>query len=401
MVSVSPVIPPSAPRNLRATEGDSRVDLSWDPPADDGGNPIALYFIYRGTDPNQYIPPLSGGVIDGSVRTYTDTAVTNGITYYYQVSAVTSPGRNLEGPRSRIVEATPGGGATIPPVPALIGPGTTAEPGETISTLTPTLQWNSASGATYYKVYVSKSPYGSSDIVYSNENVAGTSIPLPSNALQQGTKYNWDVGACNSAGCSEQSSDLYFQTETPVYNTAFLTNAQLTNYKSMSTRQIRNFLVKYNSYFRKSVLDVDGVSFDAATVISQAAQKYQINPKVILATLQKENQGVTTATRPSDSTMKFLMGCVSSSTARAQLTCAAERFRAYHNQLTNTGATVSGWKVGVPKTTQDGVVVTPATKAVAGQFTYTPLAGVQWGGNDPRWGGVYLFYYWWNYFGFA
>ena len=70
----------------------------------------------------------------------------------------------------------------------------------------------------------------------------------------------------------------------------------------------------------------------------------------------------------------------------------AERFRAYDNQLLKSGATVSGWQVGVPKRTLDGVVVTPATRAVAGQFTYTPYAGAQWGGNDPQWGGVYLYF---------
>lgn len=99
--------------------------------------------------------------------------------------------------------------------------------------------------------------------------------------------------------------------------------------------------------------------------------------------------------------MKFLMGCISPNTARQQLTCVAERFRAYQDQLTNTGSTVSGWKVGVSKLTQDGVTVTPATKAVAGQFTYTPYPGVQWGGNQPNVGGTYLFYYGWSKFNFG
>ena len=95
------------------------------------------------------------------------------------------------------------------------------------------------------------------------------------------------------------------------------------------------------------------------------------------------------------------MGCGSPTIARDQLTCAAKLFRGYQDQLTNTGSTVSGWKVGVPKQTSDVVTVTPATKAVAGQFTYTPFAGAQWGGDDSRWGGVYLFYSFWNSFGFA
>ncbi len=94
------------------------------------------------------------------------------------------------------------------------------------------------------------------------------------------------------------------------------------------------------------------------------------------------------------------MGCVAPSTARQQLFCAAERFRSYHDDLNNRGETVSGWKVNVSKSTVDGILVTPATKAIAGQFTYTPFVGTQWGGNQNRWGGVYLFHTIWHQFGF-
>ena len=185
-----------------------------------------------------------------------------------------------------------------------------------------------------------------------------------------------------------------------VYNTAFLTDTQLEDYESKDVAMIRAFLTIHDSYFKEPIQDVDGQTFDPVEVIFQAANQYRINPNVLLATLEKEHQGVTTQSRPSNDAMSFLMGCISSSTAREQIICAAERFRAYHDQLTDTGSTVSGWSVGVPKMTQDGVVVTPATKAIAGQFTYTPYAGVQWGGNDPQWGGVYLFYAAWNKFGF-
>jgi len=187
----------------------------------------------------------------------------------------------------------------------------------------------------------------------------------------------------------------------PVYNTPFLTDQQLEDYTSMTVEEIRAFLERHNSYFRQPIQDVDGQTFDPAVVIAQAAVQYRINPQVLLATLQKESTGVTRPTRPSDATMRFLMGCVSPSTAREQLTCAAERFRAYHDQLMQRGATVSGWQVGVAKQTQDGVWVTPATRAVAGQFTYTPYAGVQWGGNQRGVGGVYLFYDAWQKFGFG
>ncbi|MBI2583831.1 MAG: peptidoglycan DD-metalloendopeptidase family protein [Candidatus Aenigmarchaeota archaeon] len=230
MVSVSPVIPPSAPRNLQAAEGDSRVDLSWDLPADDGGNPIALYFIYRGTDPNQYIPPLSGGVIDGSVRTYTDTAVTNGVTYYYQVSAVTSPGRNLEGPRSSIVEATPqvpcpSGSSSIlslfatvaeasscplppPNPPQLTGP----DDGDVLQTTAPAFTWNPDPIAEYHHLFIRNTD--TNELVFDSEargiQITGSSYTLPNGILYGGFNYRWNMKSYNSAGASGISETRKF-----------------------------------------------------------------------------------------------------------------------------------------------------------------------------------------------
>ena len=188
---------------------------------------------------------------------------------------------------------------------------------------------------------------------------------------------------------------------TEIYNTAFLTDQQLEDSGAMGVDAVRGFLNQKGSYFSRIVTDVDGEAFDASEVIVAAAQKYTINPRVLLVTLQKESSAVTNGSRPSDTKMKSLMGCGAASTARDQLGCAAERFRAYQDRLTTRGATPSGWQVGVPKATQDGVTVTPATKAVAGQFTYTPYAGAEWGGNQPRVHGVYLFYKVWQDFGFG
>ncbi len=189
--------------------------------------------------------------------------------------------------------------------------------------------------------------------------------------------------------------------QTAEYNTPFLTDAQLEDYTSMTENQIRAFLSDHNSYFQQPIQDVDGQTFDPPAAIAQAATQYRINPQVILTTLEKEHNGVTRTTRPSDPQMRFLMGCVVPNTAREQLICSAERFRAYHARINSTGSTQSGWQVGVAKMTQDGISVTPATKAVAGQFTYTPYAGEQWGGNKPGVGGVYLFYSIWKKLGFS
>jgi GH25 family lysozyme M1 (1,4-beta-N-acetylmuramidase) len=106
---------------------------------------------------------------------------------------------------------------STPDAPTLISPGTNSEPGEEINTLTPTFRWNSASNADCYGLYISKYPYGSSNIVYENEAISGssTSLPLPSGYLQDGVKYRWNMRAHNSAGWSSYGIEdgktrLYF-----------------------------------------------------------------------------------------------------------------------------------------------------------------------------------------------
>jgi len=91
---------PSAPQNLKATAGNAQVTLSWSAPSSNGGSAIANYNVYRAT--------ASGGetvlTTIGNVLAYTDPAVTNGQTYYYQVTAVNSVG---ESTRSNEANATP------------------------------------------------------------------------------------------------------------------------------------------------------------------------------------------------------------------------------------------------------------------------------------------------------
>jgi CSLREA domain-containing protein len=91
---------PGAPNLTSATGADGSVSLQWSAPGSDGGAPITNYNIYRGTASGN--ETLLTQV--GSVTTYTDSAVTNGTTYYYKVSAVNSVG---EGAASNERSATP------------------------------------------------------------------------------------------------------------------------------------------------------------------------------------------------------------------------------------------------------------------------------------------------------
>ncbi len=104
-VSATPMTIPGPPLGVSVQTGDRQIELTWLAPIDDGGSAITHYTIYRATTPNDE----AFLVAVGSGLSYTDTGVTNGVTYYYIVSASNSLG---EGPMSSEVSGTP---ATPPP----------------------------------------------------------------------------------------------------------------------------------------------------------------------------------------------------------------------------------------------------------------------------------------------
>lgn len=94
-VSAAVVTVPSAPTNLVATPGDGQVGLAWN--ASSGATD---YRVKRSTTPGGPYTQIA----TPAATTYTDTAVTNGTTYYYVVSATNIAG---ESANSAQVIATP------------------------------------------------------------------------------------------------------------------------------------------------------------------------------------------------------------------------------------------------------------------------------------------------------
>jgi hypothetical protein len=93
--SVTPVAVPAVPSGLTASAGNAQVSLSWAPSAG-----AASYDIYRGTSSGG-ATLLASGI---ATTSYTSTALTNGTTYYYEVSAVNAGGQSA---LSSQVSATP------------------------------------------------------------------------------------------------------------------------------------------------------------------------------------------------------------------------------------------------------------------------------------------------------
>ncbi len=102
--------PPAAPTALVATGGDGSIDLDW---ADNTETDLAGYNVYRATASGGPFSLINGGLV--SLSAYSDTGLTNGVTYYYQVTAVDTAS-NESSPSSQASATPQGGGGGTPGV---------------------------------------------------------------------------------------------------------------------------------------------------------------------------------------------------------------------------------------------------------------------------------------------
>jgi hypothetical protein len=102
-VSVRPVlvVVPGAPVAVGVLAADGVAQVVWSAPGSDGGSAVSGYRVYRGTSPGGEVLLASVGAVSG----FTDSGVSNGVSYYYRVSAVNVAG---EGPLSVEVGAVAG-----------------------------------------------------------------------------------------------------------------------------------------------------------------------------------------------------------------------------------------------------------------------------------------------------
>jgi len=192
---------PQPPPGLVAEPASGQVRLSWKVPSSDGGLTISQYFIFRGTVPGGENLVNALAHVSSGTLTYTDLAVTNGTTYYYEVAAQNSKGRS---PVSAEASATPGSiTVTVPSAPQSMV--ATNPPGSIV------LDWNppatdGGSPVTGYTVYRGLAP-GAEDPAPYAVGITGTTYTDLYN-LVAGTTYYYTVSATNSAGEGPASAEV-------------------------------------------------------------------------------------------------------------------------------------------------------------------------------------------------
>jgi len=182
--------PPSAPTGVTATAGNAQVTLSWNKVSN-----AAAYNIYWSTSSG--VTPANGTKIPNVTTPYTQPGLTNGVTYYYVVTAINNSGESAP---SAQVSATPsgsGGSGSSPATPT----GVIASPGNNEVVI----NWNSVSGATSYNIYWSTT----TGVTTANgTKIAGVTNPYIHTGLTNGTTYYYIVTAVNSYGESAASSQV-------------------------------------------------------------------------------------------------------------------------------------------------------------------------------------------------
>lgn len=162
-----------------------------------------------------------------------------------------------------------------------------------------------------------------------------------------------------------------------------ITDANFTAADALSQSDVQSFLAAQSGALDSyKAADHDGVTRSAAAIVCQAATAWQVSPKVILVTLQKE-QGLLSAAQPSASALSWAMGCgVPDSGSRNTA------YEGFGNQvwygaesLHNNG---QGWQAGITKVCGDGSVQ-PVDQATYALYCYTPWIGVNGGGNKLFW----------------
>lgn len=174
-----------------------------------------------------------------------------------------------------------------------------------------------------------------------------------------------------------------------------ITDEELLARDSLSQAAIQAFLIRENSVLAAYSQTVEGKTMTAAEMIWQIAQKHGVNPKFLLTTLEKE-QGLIHKTTATAKALDWAAGygCYGGG--------CKEKYQGFYNQVEASAETQQiywqkagqfAFNVGQTSNSFDNFPVTPANKATANLYIYTPYVGYSpeigvlapYGGNRLFW----------------
>jgi fibronectin type 3 domain-containing protein len=186
--SATPATIPSAPQDVQVYDGDSYVNITWNPPIFDGGSAITGYMVYK----NDSVVPYAS--LPASRFWLNDTSVVNGVTYIYNISAINNVG---EGPTSTISGISMA--APSEPIVLLLKE---SDSEINISWIAPIS--NGGSTITHYRIYRGTSP---DDLVLLAE-LDNQTFTYTDTGLTNGETYYYRVCAVNAVGEGANTTEM-------------------------------------------------------------------------------------------------------------------------------------------------------------------------------------------------
>ncbi len=183
---------------------------------------------------------------------------------------------------------------------------------------------------------------------------------------------------------SAQTDSRGFEIDDAFNPNIVLTDNDVFSMDGMTLSQLTSFLRSKGTLADYRTNDIDGVEKSASEIIWHMATMYQINPKYLIALLQKE-QSLVEDTAPTQRQFDWAMGfgvcdnCSKDDPAiqdfkgfANQVYYAARQMREkYYFRVLSDGETLTGMAPG-RTVVIDGITVTPANIATAALYTYTP-----------------------------
>ncbi len=205
-VSATPATVPDAPTDVETAPGNTEVTVSWTAPSDTGGADITDYTVYWADSAGVTTDSSTNKSTGTADTSLTITGLTNGLSYYFIVTATNSIGESVA---TTAVSATPATVAPDAPTDVATAPGNTEV----------TVSWTAPSdtgGAdiTDYTVYWADSAGVTTDSS-TNKSTGTADTSLTITGLTNGLSYYFIVTATNSIGESVASTEVS-ATPTPV-----------------------------------------------------------------------------------------------------------------------------------------------------------------------------------------
>jgi len=190
-VPTAPASIPDSPTSLVGVEGNSSVSLTWTSPADDGGSPITNYLIeYSANDGGTWTVYNKAPSTDTFANI---TGLTNGIDYYFRVSAINEIGNGAASEISNQV------------TPDTDVPGAPTNLQITRQNLQATLSWNSPSNVGSSSVtgyFIQRSSDGGNTWINATSEINNIVAASPKilTGLNNNSRYIFRIRAINSSG---------------------------------------------------------------------------------------------------------------------------------------------------------------------------------------------------------